>query len=293
MESVERYNRLLKAIEASAIKSLNWTLEKSFKRLSKRVRQQLRYPEKTPTVQRNLLVLQELNTLIPAVNPNKTDVYDQIFFDLLNTSSSYGIDIAKITTEEFKKKQINTAVPVEAVAAAAKQAHGYLRKHGQTFAETSTEIVMRGIAEGRPTDKVIQEMRQRLGVTQARARTIVRTESLRAYNEASDQYYSMLGVDYVSWYSTSDDRACEWCAPRAGLIYRRQEVHVPIHPQCRCYLAPYSPELAQIDKTHREAPRRHRLEVEQETGREMPDPSVLNRASVFEQLAPKPVLQAV
>ena len=290
MESVERYNRLLKGAEENAIKLLEFTVDKSFKRLIKRVRQHLNYPNKKQVIARNLLVVQDMQTLIPAVNPNGSDVYDRLFYDLLNTSTGYGLDIAKILGAEFREKQINAAVPVEAVLAAAKTAHGYLRRHGQTFAETATEIVMKGIAEGRPTDRVIQEMRQRLSVTKARARMIVRTESIRAYAEASDNYYAQMGIEYVSWYATSDDRVCEWCSPRAGLIYKRKEVSVPIHPQCRCFLSPYDPELAQIDKRHREAPGRHRAEVEEETGRRLADPaSILNRASVFEQIAPQPV----
>lgn len=287
MQSVERYNRLLKTAEQSAIKLLNLALDKSFKRLAKRTRQHLNHPEKKSVVSRNLLVLQEMNTLIPAVNPNGVDVYDSIFYNLLNTTSTYGIDIARILTADFSDRQINATIPLEATLAAAKTAHGYLRKHGQTFAETSTEIVMQGMAEGRPTDLVIREMQQRLGVTKSRARMIVRTESLRAYNEASDQYFAQMGIEQVSWYATSDDRVCPWCAPRAGKIYKRTEVTVPIHPQCRCYLAPYSPELAAIDKSHQEAPAKHREEVRREL--ELSRIPSLNRAAVFEQTVPQPI----
>lgn len=292
MQILERYNKLLKASEAASIKLLNFAIDQSFKHLVKRVKQHLNQPEKINTVNRNLLVLQDLNTLIPAVNPNKADVYDNIFYKLLNTSNVYGIDVAKITTAEFADTQINASIPLEAVAAQAKQAHGYLRKHGQVFAETSAEIVMKGMLEGSPTDKIVQEMQQRLNVTKSRARMIVRTESLRSYNEAADNYYATLGVETVSWYATSDDRVCEWCAPRAGLLYKRTEVNVPIHPQCRCVLVPYSPDLAEIDEQHRSAPARHRAEVEAETGRRLEDPSsILNRASVFETVAPVPVTQ--
>ena len=137
-------------------------------------------------------------------------------------------------------------------------------------------------------------MQQRLNITKARARMIVRTESLRSYNESADNYYAAMGVETVSWYATSDDRVCNWCAPRAGLLYKRTEVTVPIHPQCRCVLVPYSPDLAEIDEQHRSAPARHRAEVEREIGRRLENPasSILNRASVFETVAPVPVPEA-
>ena len=226
MNAPERYNALLKITENATILLLNTVLDKAFGRLVRRTRNHIR--AENPVVPRNLLVLQELKMLIPAIRPDRVDQYDKLFQNLLSTSAGYGYDVAAITSEDFGDRQINTSVPIEATYAAAKQARGFLIKHGNTFAETSAEIIAQGIAEGRPTKEMIEDMRRRLGVTKSRAAMIVRTESLRAYNEAADQYYSELGVTHVSWYATSDDRVCEWCAPRAGLIYKRGEVSVPI-----------------------------------------------------------------
>ena len=295
MESVERYNALLKKSEDSTIRLLNFTLDKSFNRLVRRVRQHLKNPDKREVINRNLLVLQDLSTLVPAVNPNSADAYDQLFIRLLKQSADYGIDVGKLTTPEFRDRQINVSIPLEAVAAQAKQAHGYLRKHGEVFAQTATEIVMKGMIEGRPTDLVIKEMRDRLGVTQSRAAVIVRTESIRSYATATDTYYSQMGIDYVSWYVGADERACPACTPRAGLIYKRSEVKIPLHPQCRCYLAPYDPTLAVVDQQHREAPMKHRQAVAKEKGlRKLPDPSILNQAppGLFEERTPAAVSQS-
>ena len=295
MQEVERYNRLLKASEDATIALIKYTLNKSFNRLVRRVRQHLKNPERTGVVNRNLLLLQDLNTLIPAVNPNSADEYDRLFTSLLQQSSNYGIDVAKLTTPEFRDRQINVSIPLDAVVAQAKQAHGYLRKHGEVFAQTSTEIVMKGLIEGRPTDLVIKEMRDRLGVTKSRAAVIVRTESLRSYAAATDTYYAQMGIDYVSWYVGADERACPACTPRAGLIYKRSEVKIPLHPQCRCYLAPYDPTLAVVDQQHREAPMKHRQAVAKEKGlRKLPDPSILNQAppGLFEERTPAAVSQS-
>ena len=292
MQEVERYNSLLKTAEAKTIRLLEYTLDKSFNRLVRRIRQHLKYPERRGVIDRNLLVLQDLSSLIPAVNPNQVDGYDRIFNNLLQTSSSYGIDVARLTTKEFRERAISASVPLEAVLAAAKQAHGYLRKHGETFAQTSAVVVGQGLAEGRPTESIVRDMQMRLNVTKARARVIVRTESIRAYGEATNQYYAQMGLDYVSWYATSDDRVCPYCSPRAGLIYERSAVKVPLHPQCRCFLAPYDPELAERDEQHRNGPINHRNEVAEETGvKKLPDPSILNKvpAGFFEQRIPLPV----
>ena len=136
---------------------------------------------------------------------------------------------------------------------------------------------------------MVQDMRSRLSVTKARAETIVRTESLRAYNDASDKYYAAQGIDQVMYYATADDRSCDICAPRAGKIYRRQDIRVPLHPRCRCYLAPWDADLANIDPNYAESRERHSREVTKALQKHSSQPVSLNRAAVFEQIAPVPL----
>jgi len=134
--------------------------------------------------------------------------------------------------------------------------------------------------------RLVREMRDRLGVVKSRADVIVRTESLRAYNEASNNYYAQNGVDYVLYYATADDRSCPICAPRGGRIYKRTDLSVPVHPRCRCYLAPWEPDIAAMDPAYQAAGKRHQKEMEAANTIE---PVNLNRAAVFEQFAPVPV----
>jgi SPP1 gp7 family putative phage head morphogenesis protein len=184
------------------------------------------------------------------------------------------------------RRRIGVSIPIEATVAAAAQSKGYLRRHGETFAETATELVAQGVAEGRPTDVITNDLRLRLGVVKSRADVIARTESLRAYNNASNQYYAANGIDLVMWYATSDDRTCPICNARAARIYKRAETQAPCHPRCRCYLAPWDPEIASIDDDYASLPRRHREEVSKVT---TVGPADLNKASVFEQFAPQPL----
>ena len=240
--------------------------------------------------ERDIAVLNELRQLVSAVHPSRADEYDRIFTRLLTQATAKGVDVSDALLGQMagQRPRIDISVPLEATLAAAKQSHGYLRKHGERFAETSAEIIASGIAEGRSTDVMIREMRDRLGVVKSRAEVITRTESLRAYNEASNAYYAANGIDLVLYYATADDRSCPTCAPRGGQIYKRTEVSVPIHPRCRCYLSPWDPDLASIDAGYKTAAERHRKEMEKVTTIE---PADLNRASVFEQLAPVPVAQ--
>lgn len=233
MNVVEEYNQLLRRSEDDTIRLLNGVLDRAFNRLIRRTRIHMRagYAD---NVLRNRALLQEFRQLIPAYRPDRLDRYDRLLRTLLSRTSRQGIEVADVLTREMNpdKPRIDVKIPLEATYQAAAQAKGHLRKHGQKFAETSAEVVAQGIAEGRPTDEIVRDMQTRLGVVKSRAETIVRTESLRAYNEASNTYYSAQGVERVLYYATADDRSCPVCAPRAGNVYQRNSVKVPVHPRC-------------------------------------------------------------
>jgi len=291
MNLLERYNALLRTSENGTITMLNRVLDASFNRLVRRARVHMRIGYADP-VSRNLVLLQEFRMLIPVFNPNAVDAYDRILRNLAGTSSRYGLTVADELTSQVKTgPRVDVSIPLEATYAAAAQAKGYLRRHGEKFAQTAAFTVAQGVAEGRPTDAMVQDLRSRLSVVKSRAEAIVRTESLRAYNDASNTYYAAQGIELVMYYATADDRACPLCVPRAGHIYRRQDIRVPLHPRCRCYLAPWDAEVANMDPDYAASRERHRDEVRDAQARVSASGVSLNRAAVFEQIAPTPVSQ--
>ncbi len=289
MELIERYNRALRTAEDGTLRMLNRVLDSSFNNLVRRARIQIRSGAADPT-QRNLALLQEFRQLIPASRPDRVDAYDRIFRNLVQTANRYGLTVAdELTGLVQTGPRVDVSIPIEAAAASAAQAKGFLRKHGETFATTAAELVTQGILEGRATDAIVQDMRLRLGVVKSRADVIVRTESLRAYNDASNSYYAAQGIDLVMYYATADDRSCDICAPRAGQIYRRPEIRVPLHPRCRCYLAPWDSDIANIDPEYAAMQKTHQREVAQALAQTSSEPVSLNKAAVFEQFAPTPL----
>ena len=289
MNLLERYNALLRTSENGTITMLNRVLDASFNRLVRRARVHMRVGY-SGAVDRNMVLLQEFRMLVPAFNPNAVDGYDRILRNLVGTSSRYGLTVAdELTGLVSDKPRVDVSVPLEATHAAAAQAKGYLRKHGEKFAESTAFTIAQGIAEGRPTDSMVQDLRTRLGVVKSRAEAIVRTESLRAYNDASNSYYAAQGIELVMYYATADDRACPICAPRAGNIYRRQDIRVPLHPRCRCYLAPWDADIASMDPDYADMRKAHKSEVAQAVKRLGNQPVSLNKAAVFEQIAPVPL----
>jgi len=291
LELPERYNQLLRALEDDTALMLNRVLDASFNRLVRRTRL-LMEVEYTDTAQRNLALLQEFRQLIPSYRPDMADAYDKILRALLATASQYGLKVASDLADELSPEtgRIDITIPLEAIAAAVQQSKGYLRRHGELFASQAATTVAQGIAEGRSIPAMVSDLRQRLALTKSRATTVVRTESLRAYNDAANTYYAARGIDVVLYYATADDRTCPICAPRAGRLYSRVDIRVPLHPQCRCYLAPWDPEIAELDPGYDQTRIRHRQEVEQALKAVGTiDPSALNRAAIFEQLVPLPI----
>lgn len=288
MDILERYNQSLRTLENGTITMLHRVLDASFNRLVRRTRIHIKAGYTDPT-QRNLALLQEFRQLVPAFNPERVDAYDRILRTLLSSSGRYGLTVAEDLTKQMDpaRPRLDVSIPVDATIAAAQQARGYLRRHGDTFAETAATTVAQGIAEGRPTDAMVQDMRQRLGVVKSRAEAIVRTESLRAYNTASDRYYAAQNIDHVMYYATADDRSCQICAPRAGHIYRRVDISVPLHPRCRCYLAPWDPDLATIDPSYAAMRETHKKDVKNHAT--APTVLSLNKRGTFETMAPIPV----
>lgn len=286
MRLLEQYNDALRSTEDVSITQLNRILDAAFNRLIRRTRVQIRSPQ--PAVDRNLSLLQEFRELVPAFRPDRVDGYDRVLRSLVRSAQGNGIAVARDLTEIVRPGQprIDVSIPLDATVAAAAQAKGYLRRHGESFATTATETVAQAIAEGRPTDAMVNDLRSRLGVVKSRADVIARTESLRAYNAASNTYYAANGIDLVMWYATSDDRTCPICNARAARIYKRANTIAPCHPRCRCYLAPWDPEIASIDPDYAQLPQRHRAEVSQVR---TVGPADLNKAGVFEQLAPEAI----
>ena len=278
---IEAYNTALKDQEQQTIDIVNKSLDKAFNRLLRRTYSQIRSGQ-FQTAERNARTLE----LIPPLLPDRSDEYLLAFRRLLSRSTTFGLDLAAQLSASVSNSQVAVTIPVEAVTAAARQARGYLEKHGRTFSTTAAEVLAQGIAEGRPTELITKDLKRRLRVTKTRAEVIVRTESLRAHNEASRNYYAQNGIELVMYFATSDDRTCEVCTSQAGNVFKRNAITVPRHPRCRCYLAPYSDDVFDIDPEYDLMRKKHRQEVLSYARSKGVDLSY--GPASFEELAPTP-----
>jgi SPP1 gp7 family putative phage head morphogenesis protein len=105
--------------------------------------------------------------------------------------------------------------------------------------DTMADTLASGIAQGLNARVVGRQLRQQFGVPAARALLIARTETHRAYNEATMQTYrandDILG-GWI-WASACDRRSCGACFAMHGSRHKMNET-LDGHPGCRCKAVP-------------------------------------------------------
>lgn len=101
------------------------------------------------------------------------------------------------------------------------------------------DALIRGLAMGRSQDWMVREATKALGLTHGRATTILRTESLRAYRQASRAEY-LANADVLGgwvWDAHLDARTCLACALMHGTEHPLDST-LDGHPRCRCAMVP-------------------------------------------------------
>lgn len=104
---------------------------------------------------------------------------------------------------------------------------------------SARQALITGVIMGASTDRIARDLRLAFDGNLVRARTIVRTEQMRAYREASRRTY-LQNTDIVTrwvWVATVGTRTCPVCWARHGTEYPLDE-QMPAHVSCRCSLVP-------------------------------------------------------
>ena len=110
---------------------------------------------------------------------------------------------------------------------------------GPAAAASVRDSLLSAVIIGKNPVQTARDIRTALGGNTARALTIARTETLRAYREATRLSYAENRdvVNGWSWHATLDGRTCEVCWAMHG---SRFDVEEPLgsHPNCRCAMVP-------------------------------------------------------
>lgn len=255
----DRAYSVLSEVEESTTAQIQSTLETSYKQLEKQLlKQYSQYtsgakPDLLPS-QRTLLLLQDLQELLPIVNPKNAATYQEQFQKLGEKASKIGVDLGKQIVELQEGKKLNPSrqsggVPIEAIAFAARDSTQRLQKHGADFAQKSSAIIQLGLTQNWGGQKTAQLLRQELGVTKTRADTIVRTESASAMVAGQQYSYKAAGFGQFFQFMTAGG-SCGICGARNMNVYESTASRPPLHPRCRCTTLPWSKDWQELGLTN-------------------------------------------
>lgn len=140
----------------------------------------------------------------------------------------------------------------------------YIRSVNEETRKKITQSLALGVDAGEGTDDLAKRVRNVYReATGSRAEMIARTETIRANSFATEEAYKQSRVvEAKEWFTSKDERVCEWCAPLDGKIVKLGEDYFnkgdefiglsggrlnfnlhsadnpPLHPNCRCTLLP-------------------------------------------------------
>lgn len=162
---------------------------------------------------------------------------------------------------EFAAKQIGLEVGDESLELlfrnprhASKLGLLYTRAFGEldgvtnAMAQNMRRVLAQGLTEGWGAEKMARNLNgvvDNIGIN--RARTIARTETVRAVNESALTRYEGLGVErvgaLVEFVTAGDLRVCPICASLEGATMNIDQARglIPVHPNCRCMWLPVPP----------------------------------------------------
>jgi SPP1 gp7 family putative phage head morphogenesis protein len=130
-------------------------------------------------------------------------------------------------------------------------------------------IMAEGVMAGKNPKAIARELANEVeGMTLPRARTLARTEIVRAHHVATIQSYRELGVVGVEvvaeWLTSGLDNVCEECEELEGKQFTLDAIEnmIPLHPNCKCTCVPVVEEPS--EDLRDEAPARTEWDEEQE-----------------------------
>jgi SPP1 gp7 family putative phage head morphogenesis protein len=118
---------------------------------------------------------------------------------------------------------------------------------GPAAARSVREALVAGLATGQGPRAIARRIRADLGGSLARALTIARTETLRAYRESSRRAYRA-NDDVVAgwiWHAQLGPRTCAACWAMHGSRHALDE-RLDGHPNCRCSMIPVTKSWAEL-----------------------------------------------
>jgi SPP1 gp7 family putative phage head morphogenesis protein len=136
-----------------------------------------------------------------------------------------------------------------------------LREWAEQFGKKSArrigEILIDGITNGQGAERIARRLAKHLAGDAARALTVSRTETLRAYRGAKNEWMRSQPkvIKGWQWYARLDRTTCASCWSMHGSFHKPDEV-MGSHPNCRCLQIPQTKSFEELGITGIDEPDR-------------------------------------
>lgn len=131
----------------------------------------------------------------------------------------------EISPELRARIEINVEAEIDSLSADAKK--------------VLTRSLIDGMTAGEGARVLARRISDDMAMPRQRAELIARTETMRAFNDASKEQYARYGIERVEWLATPDERTCSVCGALHGRSWPLgKEPPCPAHPRCRCVILP-------------------------------------------------------
>lgn len=134
--------------------------------------------------------------------------------------------------------------------AAAWRAAEILRRRAEKWTGNHAQELADALSEAVASSDSPHEAAEKIRAMEGNyAETLARTEMARAREEANIEIMHRQGVDQVQFLAAPDERMCPVCGAHHGKVYNIRDAPVlPLHPNCRCTLVPYTPPDEGVDR---------------------------------------------
>lgn len=260
-------NKLLINIEDETLSRVTESLAASFTALEQEMKARWTFADDKSLLpsDRAMLLLQQISASLNVLDPKsaQTKALKKRLRTLNKEARAIGANTADtlLTSIDQDFNLASTAqLNLEAIADAADRGYKRLLHHGEDFSNRVNAVVNFGIAQGHGFKRVSSMMAAQLGITSSKAETLVRTESMLAYDQANRGRYVENDIEYTEHISTLDSRVCPYCAARSGNKYSAGYSPI-LHPNCRCVATPWKEEWEELGLAPLSDARAHRKEA--------------------------------
>jgi len=148
------------------------------------------------------------------------------------------------TRQEFLRQAFGRPVAINKVKLLVSRVFTGLKGVTDAMAQRITQELADGLVQGDGAATIARRMSKSVGIGRNRAKTIARTEIIRAHAEGQLDSMEQMGVEEVGvaveWATAEDARVCPRCRPLDGVVFKLDEAKglLPRHPNCRCAHVP-------------------------------------------------------